>query len=734
MGTILDVEHALLITVLALAVVAVGLLLLNWLFPLIDTRTSDDLPGRRAVFGPSRTLPVPMVDRRAPDPSNDRASLAPGLLRRYWRTNLRLIAALLVIWLIVTIVPPWFAPLLNQVQIAGFPLGYYLSAQAALLLFVVLIVGYDWAAGRLERRFGVNTSADASSPRGTRRRVLLLAAAFGLLLWLLEQWETRWGLSARVVDWALLAVTLGTYAVVGLRSRSHTVAEYYVAGRRTPPLFNGLAIGADWMSAATFVALAGTLWRLGYEGLAYVMGWTGGFVLLALLIAPYLRRFGQFTIPDFIGARYGSHARILAAILAILISFTYLTAQVTGVGIIIGQFLGVRYALGVLIGLSAVLFCSFVGGMQAITRTQVIQCIILIVAYLVPVAWLAYRVTGIPIPQLMYGRALQDIALREAAVGIRTAYAAPFNDWTRANFVALTLCLMMGTAGLPHLLIRCLTTPSVRATRRSVSWGIVFIVLLYAAIPAYAAFARREMLYDLIGKPLRNLPAWTTRWERSGQMEISDRNTDGIVQPDEMSIKEDVIVLATPEMAGLPRTISALVAVGGLAAALSTADGLLLVIASAVAHDLYFRTLSPRAGPHKRLFVGRVLLLLAALAAAFVAIRQLAIIVQLVAWAFSFAAATIFPVLVLGIFWKRANGKGAVAGMLCGLIVTLSYMLATLAEPSRAIFGISHVAAGIFGMPANLLVTWLVSSLTTAPGAQVRQLVDLVRSPDMGDA
>lgn len=728
----LTANQIFLLAMLVFGVVSAGLLVLNWLFPLIETRASDDLPEPTTTAGRTRLRATLPTARRPSDPLIGLPSLAPHSLRRYWRSNLRLIIGLLLIWLGGAIGPVLFAQTLNRYTMFGFPLGYYLSAQAALGLFVLLIVAYSWLAERLERRYGASTPAQPALP-ATGRRVLLLVAAFGLVLLGIEQLETRAGLPAPVIGWTLLLMTLAAYALIGLRMRAHTIAEYYVAARRIPPLFNGLAIGADWMSAATYIALAGTLWRLGYEGLAYVMGWSGGYVLLALLIAPYLRRFGQYTVPDFFGARFGGVARIVAALLAILISFTYLTAQVTGVGLIVGQFLGVNYVLGVLIGLSAVLFCSFVGGMQAITWTQVAQCIILLVAYLVPVAWLAYRVTGVPLPQLMYGHALRDIANLETAQGVPAGYTTPFNDWTPWNFIALTLCLMMGTAGLPHLLARAYTTPSVQATRRSVSWGIIAIVLLYSAIPAYAAFARREVLLGVIGQPLADLPAWTARWANSGDLAIDDANNDGIVQSSELRITEDVIVLATPEMAGLPQTVVALVAIGGLAAALSTADGLLLVIAAAAAHDLYFRTFSPRAGPRKRLLVGRIMVLLAAVAAAITATRQLRIIVQLVAWAFSLAAATIFPALVLGIFWKRANGKGAIAGMVCGLIVTLSYMLTVYIRPDSAVLGISHVAAGIFGLPVNLLVTCLVSALTAAPAPQVRQLVDFVRSPEFAD-
>ncbi|NCC35970.1 MAG: cation acetate symporter, partial [Chloroflexia bacterium] len=443
---------------------------------------------------------------------------------------------------------------------------------------------------------------------------------------------------------------------------------------------NGLATGSDWMSAASFISMAGALFLLGYEGLAYITGWTGGFVLLVLLLAPYLRKFGQFTIPDFIGARYpGSATRVLGAIICIIISFTYLTAQVTGIGIIMSRFLGINYMLGVIVGLSAVLLCSFLGGMKAITWTQGVQGIIMVVAYLVPVTWLSLKLTGVPIPQLMYGEALQNIIRLEAEQGITSSYIEPFNDWSPLNFIALTICLMVGTAGMPHILTRFYTVPDVHQSRSSVAWALGWIAVLYLTAPAYAAFSRWEILQDVVGRPIAALPEWAENWAQTGLLTIietshDENGNDSRLQYDELRIDPDLIVLATPEIAGLPTTVVALVAAGGMAAALSTADGLLMVIAAAVAHDIYHRTLNPKASLRERLWIGRIMILAAAVLATLTALQRLAIIVQMVAWAFSLAAATFFPILVMGIFWKGATSRGAAAGMLSGLIVTGGYM------------------------------------------------------------
>jgi cation/acetate symporter len=489
------------------------------------------------------------------------------------------------------------------------------------------------------------------------------------------------------------------------------------------------------------------------------MGWTGGYVLLALLFAPYIRKFGQYTIPDFVATRYGERARLarlVAAICAIIVSLAYVTAQVTGVGIIMSRFFGLDYRVGVFVGLLGVLVCSFLGGMKSITWTQVAQYIILIVAYLIPVTFLSAKLTGVPFPQLMYGRALSEITQIEQALQI-SSYVQPFKqalsnasaiealkqigltppeaitvrDWvgTPWQFLALTLCLMTGTVGLPHILIRYYTVPSPKEARMSVGWSLLFIWLLYVTAPAYAAFSRWEVLQNVVGQPISALPGWTASWIKTGLLTINDANGDGILQFSELRINGDIVVLATPEIAGLPFTIAALVAAGGLAAALSTADGLLLVISTAVAHDIYAKIIDPNAPYGRRFLLSRIMILISAVVAALLALPRFALIVQLVAWAFSLAASTFFPVILLGIFWKRANANGAIAGMIGGLIACLVYMVGNYLDPRFNVLGLSHLSAGIFGMAANFLLM-IVVSLATAPSPKyIQDIVDQLRIP-----
>jgi cation/acetate symporter len=604
---------------------------------------------------------------------------------------------------------------------------------------------------------------------------------FSTTLLLLEVFA---GLNTAFIGWVFLIATVGLYAAIGIITRTRKLDEYYVAGRQVPAVFNGMATGADWMSAASFISMAGLLWGLGYDGLAYIMGWTGGYVLLALLFAPYIRKFGQFTIPDFVGARFGGNkARVVAAVAAILVSFTYVTAQVSGVGIIVGRFVGVDYKLGVFLGLSGVLVCSFLGGMKAVTWTQVAQYIILIVAYMIPVTFLAVKLTGIPLPQLAYGQALQNITRLEQEQQIAKAYIQPYNealtnssaiaastqiglpapeartvtDWQGApwDFIALTACLMLGTAGLPHILIRFYTVPSVRESRKSVGWALFFIFLLYFTAPAYAAFSRWEMLENVAGRPITTIDvdgeqvatvlddsgqplAWVSGWSRTGLLTIADApdaggNGDSVLQFGELKINGDLIVLSTPEISGLPYTIAAMIAAGGLAAALSTADGLLVVIASAIAHDVFYRTLNPNASLDARIKIGKGMILVAAAVAALAALPRLVLIAQMVAWAFSLAAASFFPVVLLGIFWKRANGPGAMTGMIGGLAITIFYMVMNYTNPAFNVLGISHLAAGIFGVPANFILMYVVSKATEAPPQEIQDLIDELRHPQDDD-
>ena len=673
--------------------------------------------------------------------------------------------------------------------------------------------------------------------------------AFVIVLAVLEQM----GMPKSWIGLAFLGATIFLYAGIGVMSRTNDAAEYYVAGRRVPAIYNGMATGADWMSAASFIGMAGTLYLTGYGGLAFIMGWTGGYCLVALFLAPYLRKFGQFTIPDFLGARYGGNlCRTLGIFAAILCSFTYVVAQIYGVGLITTRLTGVDFAVGIFLGLGGILVCSFLGGMRAVTWTQVAQYIILIIAYMIPVVWLAIKQTGVPIPQAIYGSQLAKVTEREkalradpkeqevikifkeradaadaklkdvpaamaadlaaaqkklddlkaangpvaeiqaaekalaalpkslddakkaytAAKTANTARAAPLAgmpshgtifagdpngdekaktafDTSRRNFLALIFCLMVGTAALPHILMRYYTTPSVKEARESVTWSLFFIFLLYFTAPALAVLVKYEVFNVLVGTPIDKLPAWIANWQAvdPSLLSVTDINKDGIFQLGEMRIGGDIIVLATPEIAGLPYVISGMVAAGGLAAALSTADGLLLTIANALSHDLYYKMIDPNAPTSRRVAISKALLLVVALAAASVAYTVYATkqadILFLVSAAFSFAAAAFFPALVLGIFWKRASSMGAVLGIASGLGITIYYMvhnhawmrtLFGVTEPVSLWWGIQPISAGVFGVPLGFAVIILVSLVTPAPDKQTQELVEHVRYPNLKGA
>jgi cation/acetate symporter len=578
---------------------------------------------------------------------------------------------------------------------------------------------------------------------------------FVVLLAILEQL----GVPDRVLGYLFIFLTIGVYAIIGIVSRTAQISEYYVAGRVVPAFYNGMATGSDWMSAASFIGMAGTLYLAGYDGLAFVLGWTGGYVLVAVLLAPYLRKFGQYTVPDFLGARYGGNfARFLGIIVLLAASFTYVVSQIYGVGIIAGRFLGMPFGVAVYVGLAGILVCSMLGGMRAVTWTQVAQYIILIIAYLVPVILLSAKVTGVPIPQIMYGQALQQITELEQTFGIAKNHVAPFVDADGVfsgsamfNFFALIFCLMVGTASLPHILMRYFTTPNVKQARQSVGWSLFFIFLLYFTAPSYAAFAKLEVYTNVIGQPIDQLPAWVASWGAAGLDLVGtcDRlnaaeiykmcagvvgNADGILQVNEFKINTDAIVLATPEIAGLPYVIAGLVAAGGLAAALSTADGLLLAIANALSHDVYYRMIDPRADTKRRLVVARVLLVGVAVVAAYTASTRPAGILSMVAWAFSLAASGLFPALVMGIWWKRTTAIGACLGMIAGFGICLFYLIATQYFAMPLWFGVKNISCGLFGIPVAFLVTWLVSLATPAPSKEMQDFIDSVRIPRGGVA
>jgi cation/acetate symporter len=557
---------------------------------------------------------------------------------------------------------------------------------------------------------------------------------FTILLGILEQLGTP----NLYIGYAFVFLTIAVYAYIGILSRTAEISEYYVAGRVVPAFYNGMATGADWMSAASFISMAGGLYLAGYANLGYVLGWTGGYVLVAILLAPYLRKFGQFTIPDFLGTRYeGNAARICGVIVLFSASFTYIVAQCFGIGIITSRFIGISFELAIFVGLLGILVCSMLGGMRAVTWTQVAQYIILIIAYLVPVVWLSTKKYGVPIPELTYGQALQSIAELEKSLGVVRPHSAAFVDargqfsWVEFhNFWALVLCLMVGTASLPHILMRYFTTPSVKQARESVGWSIFFIFLLYFTAPAYAAFCKLEVYSNVIGQPIASLPAWVQNWSQvGGLLTIRDANNDGILQLAEFVINQDIIVLAMPEIAGLPYVISGLVAAGGLAAALSTADGLLLAIANALSHDIYYKMIDPKASTMRRLLVARVLLVIVAIIGAAVAGTRPSGIIQMVAWAFSLAAAGLFAPLVLGIWWKRTTSTGAILGMMSGFLVCLYYLVGTRYFDMPLWFGIRNISSALFGLPVAFIVTYVVSLMTTPPSKEMQDFVDSIRTP-----
>jgi cation/acetate symporter len=666
----------------------------------------------------------------------------------------------------------------------------------------------------------------------------IYTAGVVLFVWMLGILE-QVAISRATIGYVFLGTTILLYAGIGIMSRTNNADEYYVAGRRVPAMFNGMATAADWMSAASFLGLAGTLYVQGYAGLAFVMGWTGGYVLIAVFLAPYLRKFGQYTIPDFLGARYGGNiARGIGIVIVILCSFTYLVAQIYGVGLITTLLTRVDFALGVFLGLAGILVCSFLGGMKAVTWTQVAQYIIIAIAYVTPVVWMSVKQTGSPVPQLTYGTQLEKVTqleqkfiddplekqvrslfqsqadqakeylkdvpksfaaqrdrllanvdaarasnnpiaikrsedqfkafsrdetsakqmwLKDAANEVRSqlpsrhAQAFPGKDEAaqniqRKNFLALVFCLMIGTAALPHILARLYTTPTVKEARESVSWSLFFIFVLYCTAPALAVLVKYTIYQDIVGQSIASLPEWVNIWSKVDPplVSIIDINGDGILQFAELSIAQDALVLATPEIAGLPYVMAGLVAAGALAAALSTADGLLLAISNALSHDLYFKMINPLARTSRRVLISKVSLLFVAIFAAFIAGQRPTDILTLVAAAASLAGAGLFPALVLGVFWKRATGIGATLGMLSGMGITLFYMIKTQPwlnwaylngtkaniEP-QLWWDIQPNAAGIFGVPLGFVVMIVVSLITPVPSRETQDLVEHIRQSNI---
>jgi cation/acetate symporter len=543
--------------------------------------------------------------------------------------------------------------------------------------------------------------------------------------------------------WTTILVVLSfvLYLYIGWRSRVRDSKGFYVADRNVPSLANGAATAADWMSAASFISMAGMISFLGYDGSIYLMGWTGGFVLLALLLAPYLRKFGKYTVPDFVGDRYYSNtARLVAVVAALFISLTYVAGQMRGVGIVFSRFLQVDINTGVILGMIIVAFFAILGGMKGITWTQVAQYGILIIAYLIPAIAIAWILTGNPIPQLAFTGSDMIEKLNQLQVDLGfQEYTKPFVDKSLLDVLLTTIALMVGTAGLPHVIVRFYTVSSPREARYSAGWALLFIAILYTTAPAIASFARYNLIDSLHNKPIEEVRQldWVTKWENTELLAFNDLNGDGLVEltPDEttseITIDRDIIVLSTPEVANLAPWVIALVAAGGLAAALSTASGLLLVISSSIAHDVFYRIINPQASESQRLMVGRIMVGFAIVIAGYFGVNPPGFVAEVVAFAFGLAAASFFPAIIFGIFDKRTNREGAIAGMIIGLVFTTFYIIGVkFYAMTPWFFGVSPEGIGTVGMVLNMLVTFVVSRLTPPPPPEIQQMVEELRSPE----
>jgi cation/acetate symporter len=554
---------------------------------------------------------------------------------------------------------------------------------------------------------------------------------------------------------ALVSLSFALYIGIAIWSRANSTSEFYVAGKGVHPVANGMATAADWMSAASFISMAGLISFLGYDGSVYLMGWTGGYVLLALLLAPYLRKFGAFTVPDFVGDRYYSQAaRMVAVVCAIFISFTYVAGQMRGVGIVFSRFLEIDITLGVIIGMGIVFFYAVLGGMKGITYTQVAQYCVLVFAYTVPAIFLSLLITGNPIPQFGFGGAEQETGTYLLDHLNRLHEELGFAAYTGGtkttiDIFAITAALMVGTAGLPHVIIRFYTVPKVRDARISAGWALLFIAILYTVAPAVAVFARTNLLNTVVNEPYAEMPEWFTKWETTGLLTFEDHNNDGLIQyvgpaataasgesiQNELTIDPDIMVLANPEIARLPNWVIALVAAGGLAAALSTAAGLLLVVSTAVSHDLLKRGFRPKITEKGELVAARVSAAVAVIIAGYLGINEFGFVAEVVAFAFGLAAASFFPVIILGIFSKRLNREGAIAGMLLGITFTAAYIVYfKFVNPAANVadnwwFGISPEGIGTVGMALNFAVALIVSRLTAAPPEHVQSMVERIRVP-----
>ena len=554
-------------------------------------------------------------------------------------------------------------------------------------------------------------------------------------------------MDAQFWTYFLVGITFTLYIGIAIWSRAKSTKEFYVAGGGIHPVLNGMATAADWMSAASFISMAGIISFLGYGGSQYLMGWTGGYVLLALCLAPYLRKFGKFTVPDFIGERYYSqNARTIALICAIFVSFTYVVGQMKGVGVAFSRFLEIPYDSGVIIGIAIVFFYAVLGGMKGITYTQVAQYCVLIFAFTVPAIYLSLQATGNPIPQIGFGSKTMDgVYLLEKlnllSVDLGFDRYTDINRTTLINVFFITGALMFGTAGLPHVIVRFFTVPKVRDARISAGWALLFISILYTTAPAVAAFAKVNLINTVSNAKYADMPSWFTNWENTGLLEFDDKNGDGVIQyvadtqVNELTIDNDIMVLANPEIANLPPWVIGLIVAGGLAAALSTAAGLLLVISTSISHDLLKKNINPNISEKGELWAARISIAVAVVAAGLAGLNPPGFVAEVVALAFGLAASSFFPAIILGIFDKKMNKEGAIAGMLTGIIFTALYILyfkpqlGGIGLPEDYLFGISPEGIGTIGMIINFIVSLIVSRLTKPTPEKIKTLVESIRYP-----
>jgi cation/acetate symporter len=545
----------------------------------------------------------------------------------------------------------------------------------------------------------------------------------------------------------LVGITFTIYIVIAIWSRAQSTKEFYIAGAGINPIINGMATAADWMSAASFLSMAGLISVLGYGGSQYLMGWTGGYVLLALCLAPYLRKFGKFTVPDFIGERYySSNARLIALICAIFISFTYVVGQMKGVGVAFSRFLEIPFENGVIIGIGIVFFYAVLGGMKGITYTQVAQYCVLIFAFTVPAIYLSLQATGNPIPQLGFGSKTMDGVyllekLNQLSVDLGFEKYTDVNRTTLINVFFITAALMFGTAGLPHVIVRFFTVPKVRDARISAGWALLFISILYTTAPAVAAFAKVNLINTVSNARYADVPDWFKNWENTGLLQFDDKNQDGVIQYvadsqiNELTVDPDIMVLANPEIANLPAWVVGLIVAGGLAAALSTAAGLLLVISTSISHDLLKKNLNPKISEKGELWAARIAIAVAVVAAGLAGLNPPGFVAEVVALAFGLAASSFFPAIILGIFDKRMNKEGAISGMIVGILFTAIYIfyfkpqLGGPGTPDNYLFGISPEGIGTIGMFINFIIAIIVSRFTKPTPERIKQLVENIRYP-----